>query len=287
MKNFIIFTSTTEHLKESLIKKTKGVEFVFLEKNKEGKRNFPDGETYIRISRVRKMIGGRVVVLHSGSPNPNEGIVELEMVLQILKDYKIEPEVFFTYFPYGQQDKIFLKGEENAAENLIRKIIDYYSVDKIYAIEPHFGKMRWVERYPFVEISAVPLLLKKVKKDFKDDILFLSPDKGGKRRTGISGLKKKRQDSFNVELSLDQDIDLKGKNVGLVDDILETGGTLIGCYKKAKSLGAKEVIALITHGPLESGMERVEGKFSNLYLTNTIKNKRANIDISSLIAGVL
>ncbi len=282
MKTFIIPTSTTEHLVANLKRKTKNIEFTFPEKNKEGERFFPDGEVYMRISRVNNLKDKRVIVLHSGTPNPNEGLIELELILQILKDYKIKPELFFTYFPYGRQDRVFERGETNAAEGLVKKLINYYWVKKIYIIDPHFGKMKWVKKYPVIDVSAAPFLIKKAQKDFGQNILFLSPDKGGNRRTGILGLKKKRLDSFRIK-SFSPKIAVKGKTVGVIDDILGTGGTLLRFYKTIKKSGANKVIALITHGLLDSGIERIKKKFSKIYLTNTVNKKEANVDVTDLI----
>lgn len=269
-------------------KKARGLELILPEKNKEGKRFFPDGEIYMRIRGVKNLKGKRVIVLHSGAPNPNDGLMELKLLLHILRDHTIKPELFFTYFPYGQQDHVFQHGEGNVAESLIKKFLHYYEVQKIYAIDPHFGKMAWVKNYPIISLSSIPILLAKAKEDFGDpakrgeDILFLSPDKGGKRRTGIKGLKKKRLDSFRVE-SYSPQIPIEGKIIGVIDDLLETGGTLYKFHETVIKSGAKEAIALITHGVLNSGIKRVKEKFSKLYLTNTINRKGANVDITDLI----
>jgi len=236
----------------------------------------------MRIRGVKNLKGKRVVVLHSGAPNPNDGLMELKLMLHILRDHGIKPELFFTYFPYGQQDHVFAHGEGNIAESLIKKFLNYYGVKKIYVIDPHFGKMKWVKNYPIISVSTIQLLLEKVKKDFGEDILFLSPDKGGKRRTGIDGFKKKRLDSFTVE-TFSSNVSIEGKIVAVIDDLLETGGTLARFHETVIESGGKDVIALITHGILNSGIKRIKDKFSNLYLTNTINKKGANVDITDLI----
>jgi len=286
METFVIFTSTTEHLAANLRKKAGNLEFIFPEKNKEGRRSFPDEEVYIRISAINKLKNRRVIVLHSGIPEPNSGLIELEMILQILKDRKIRPEIFFTYFPYCRQDKAFEPGETNVAENLIRKLVSFYGVKKIYSIDPHFGKMAWVKKYPVVNISAIPLLIKRIKEDFSQDVLLLSPDKGGKRRTKIPGLKKKRINSFKVK-QFSSKIIAKGKIIGVVDDIIGTGGTLLRFYEFAKNAGAEKIIALITHGVLDTGIKKIKKRFTKLYLTNTIDKKEANVDITDLISRAL
>src|SRR3990167_9139587 len=113
MRANIILNSTSEYLFNSLTKS--GLPVFICGKNKDKKYSFPDGEAYVRIDGLNR-IKGRTIIVHSGSPNPSKGLIELEMLLAILQAKKIKPlEVFFTYFPYGQQDKIFLPGELNAA----------------------------------------------------------------------------------------------------------------------------------------------------------------------------
>ena len=280
----IISISQAEHIGKSLAKR--GLKVIFLEKNREGKRYFPDGEIYVKISKVGK-IKGRTIILHSGAPNPNDGLIELEMILEILKKSKAKPiEVFFTYFPYGRQDNIFERGETKAAENLIRKLIGYYGVSKIYVIDAHFWGREWVKRYSIINVSAVDLLTQSALKDYPEAI-FLPPDIGSERRTGfkLKGLEKKRIDSYLVKIKSSEEFKeiVKGKTVGVIDDIVATGTTLISFYEKCKKYGAKEVLALITHGVLLEGIEKIKSKYSKLYLTNTIDRDEANVDITDLI----
>ena len=264
MKNFIIPTSQTEELARNILKIAKNFEVIFPDLSKDGKRYFPDGEIYMRILKAKKLSGKRVIVLYSGAPKPNEGLTELELILQILRDNNIKPEVFFTYFPYGMQDKVFKKGETNVAENLAERLINYYKVKKIYIIDPHFGGRKWVRKYPIISTSAIPSLIKKAKEDFGENILFLSPDKGGQRRTKISGLRKKRYDSFSVKI-LSPKINLNGEIVAVIDDMIKTGGTLLKFAEFAEQSGAKKILALITHGVIPDGISKIKKKYSKLY----------------------
>lgn len=285
----LILTSQTGHLAKSL-KTSKKFEVILPELNKDGKRYFPDGEVYARLAAAKRLKGKRVMVVHSGAPKPNEGVGELELILQILTDWKAQPiEVFFTYFPYGMQDKAFDTGETNAAENLIKKLVNYYGVKKIYIVDAHFAGKSWVKKYPISFVSAVSQLRAMAKNEFGQDTVFLSPDKGGKRRTGIAGMKKKRKNSYEVEMESAGPLKklIKNRAVAVVDDLIETGGTLDRFYDECKKAGAKDVVALITHGVLQSGISRIKKKYSKVYLTNTINRKQANIDITSLILKTL
>jgi ribose-phosphate pyrophosphokinase len=287
MKVFAIPTSSAEHLTQNISRKIKRlgkdeIKILSPDLNREKKRYFPDGEIYMKILEANKLKNKRVIVLHSGVPKPNEGLVELELILQILRDSEVKPEVFFAYFPYGMQDKVFEKGETNVAENLVEKLVNYYKVRKIYVIDPHFGGRKWVEKYPIKVISAVPILIERAREDFKNDILFLTPDIGAKRRTKIKGFKKKRLNSFSVEI-FSEEINFKGKVVGVIDDMIKTGGTLLKFQEITKKAKAKKAIALITHGVIPSGVKKVKRIYDKLYLTNTIFQKEANTDITDLI----
>jgi len=282
MKTILIPTSPAKHLAKHLKEKTEDIEVYLPDLNMEGKRYFPDGEIYMKIVKAKNLQNRKVIVLHSGAPKPNEGLIELELILQILRDNNIKPEVFFTYFPYGMQDQVLEVGETNVAENLIEKLVHYYGVKKIYIIDAHFHGRRWTKKYPISYISAVPLLSKMAKKNFGEQILFLSPDIGGRRRTKIPGMKKERMNSYQVKMTSPK-IDLRGKTVGVIDDMIKTGGTLLKFYEIAKKSGAKRIIALVTHGVFPPGISKVRKIYSKLYLTNTINTKAADIDITDLI----
>jgi len=276
----IIPTSSAEHIAR-ILEKDK-IHVIWPKKNKDGKRHFPDGEVYTRV------VGNfeDVLILHSGQPDPNDGLVELEMILQIMKNK--EKSVFFTYFPYGMQDKIFQEGETNAAKELVKKLVEYYDVKKIYTIDAHFWGREWVNEFPITNLSALPLLKIKAEEKY-EEIFYMTPDLGAERRTGIKGTKKKRIDSYTVEMNSSEEMreKIKGKVVGVIDDLVETGGTMCKAYDFCKENGAEKVIAIITHGVLPQGISRIKKKYDDLFLTNSINRLEANVDISSLIKELL
>lgn len=287
MDTTIIPTTTAEHLAHQLAGQP-ALRIIFPEKNKEGRRHFPDGEIYTRISAIRELTG-RVVVLHAGMPQPNAGLVELGMLLDILTTSTASRlEVFFSYAPYGMQDKVFRDGEINAAESIIKKLVSYYSVKKIYTIDAHFFGRPWTSAYPLVNISAVEQLKQTARHDYPD-IIFMTPDEGASRRIGLKGTSKKRIHSYEVEINSDDEFKQKiqGQTIGVIDDLLETGGTLERFYQHCHELGAKKLVALITHGVLPSGIARTKKTYEKLYLCNTIAVPEANVDITPLVAEAL
>jgi len=288
---FLIPTTQAAHLTAKLLRlNVSNLTIIHPGLNRDGKRHFPDKELYVKISEAKNLAGKRVMVLHAGAPQPNEGLVELELILQILRDSKASPiEVLFSYFPYGMQDKVFDTGETNVAENLVEKLVNYYRVKRIFIIDAHFAGKAWVKRYPIHFLSAVSLLKEKAIADFGERIYFLSADKGGKRRTKITGMVKKRTNSYDIAIqsSLKMRKDMKNRVVAVIDDLVETGGTLKRFVEECKRAGAKDVVALLTHGVLPTGIARTKATYKKLYLTNTIKRKEANVDITPLLEDIV
>jgi ribose-phosphate pyrophosphokinase len=285
MKIEIIPTMNSEHLAKDL-EKNPNFHVNYIQKNKDGKRLFPDGEIYMRINGVT---GRKIVVLYSGAPNTNDSLVELEFVLTYLKDNKLGPvELFITYFPYSRQDKVFEKGEINVAESLIKKWTKAYGVKKIYVVDPHFSGRAWLKKYPVVEACAYKVLVKTVRLKYPE-VVFITPDMGSCRRTKIGGVSKKRKDSYNVEVSYDDKFKqtVNKKIVGVVDDMIGTGGTMVRINEKCKELGASKLIAIATHGVLESGIIKVAKTYDELFLANTINCKNANVNILNLITEAI
>jgi ribose-phosphate pyrophosphokinase len=284
MNTYLIPTTKARHL-AAKIPKNKGLKVLLLDKNKDGKNVFPDGELYVRLSEINK-IKGRVIILHSGAPEPNNGLVELEMILEVLKNNKnIKAcEIFFSYFPYGRQNKIFQTGEANVTESLIKKFITYYKVKKIYIVDAHFSDRAWFKKYPLVSISAQGFLKQAALKKYPN-LVFISPDAGSEERTGLAGAKKKRINSYEVKIACSARLDeiIKDKNVAVVDDIIETGGTLVCFHDQFLAKKAKKAVVLATHGVMSAGIKRIKVKYDQVYLTNSIDTPDANVDISRLI----
>jgi len=301
MSTYIIPTTKAEHIGKLVSKKSRDI--IFPSKNKDGKSQFPDGETYARIKEIERLQGERVIVLHTGQPNPDGGLFELYNILEILnnpvqsvhikdKEYKYAPlkkpssiEVFFLYFPHGMQDKIFETGECAMAESIMRLLTGYYNVLKIYVMDPHFEGAAWAKKYPLVFVKAKEKILDALREDKIDSAIRIAPDLGSQSRMSIGGFNKKRLNSFDVELSSSSSMkdSVKGETVIVWDDLIETGGTMARAAKSLSDMGAKKVVAVATHGVMESGVKRVKDAYSKLYLTNTIDTPHANIDISDVV----
>jgi ribose-phosphate pyrophosphokinase len=282
---YLIPTSKAEFLFNDF--KHDGCRVAFTGKNKDGKKHFPDGEVYVKVDNLSRMEGNKAVVVHTGYPDQGNGVMELEMILGVLKNAGIEKEVFFTYYPFGRQDNEFTDGELNVARSLLDKLVNYWGVKKVYAIDAHFfGDKSWLKEYPFVNVSAAELLKNAARKDCPD-IVFIGPDKGAHERFNIDSMSKTRRTSYDVDVECNEELfkGKEGKTVGVIDDIIGTGGTMVRCRDKLIDKGAKNAVALIVHGVIYEGILKVEQAYSKLYMTNSINREEANVDITDLIVS--
>ncbi|MBI4239906.1 ribose-phosphate pyrophosphokinase [Candidatus Uhrbacteria bacterium] len=278
----VIPTSSAEHLCDGLSKHER-VRLVRSKMNKDGSRYFPDGEIYTNLPPTAP--DEHIVVVHSGQPSPNDGLHELEILLGLLKKRTATSiDLFFTYFPYGMMDGVFEEGELNVAESLIEKYVNYYGVSRIFILDPHFGGREWVEKYPVASVSSIDGLKERVLAQYPD-ALFLAPDAGGQRRFGLSGFFKKRDNSFTVSLMNGDEMSgqIKGKTVVIVDDLVETGGTLARIAAACRDANAAKLIAIIGHAVLPQGVQRVREMYDEVYFTNSIALEGEHFDVSSVI----
>ncbi len=292
-KIVLIPTYYAKHLAKSIANSQSlddQIQIVYPIGNSENQESFPDGEVYTRLPlELVNDFEGRIVVLHSGMPNPNDGLIRLQMILSILSRSKARVEVFFAYFSYGMQDHAKHDGETNMARDIISTLVNYYNVEKIYLLDPHFGGQTWLFDYPIVQVSAVPILYSAARQDYPD-VIFMAPDAGSQRRTNLSGTEKERHNSFDVEIKWGEEFrsSVEGKVVAVVDDLIETGGTMVMFNEVCKECGAEKTIAVSTHGVLLSGINRVKSYFDHLYLTNSIdRGEDSNVDTSFLIVDAI
>lgn len=243
----------------------------------DGRRQFPDGETYVRIERLDEL--EEVMLVHAGMPGPNEGLSYLLGALDLFRQQDIRTELFFTYMPFGMQDEAFHDGSLNRARALLEMLEGYYDVDQVHAVDPHFGHRDWLDAYAFEAINTFPLFDEVVD---MEEYVVVGPDLGAVKRFGIEGFTKRRVNSFTVDIGGDAG-DLQGRDVLVFDDIVETGGTLVEAYETVREQGADRVEAAVVHGVLDEGIERAREAYDGLYLSNSIGGHEADVRVEPLV----
>jgi ribose-phosphate pyrophosphokinase len=279
----IICSKFAEHISKKLASKPYNVDVLFTGKNDDDSRVFPDGESYVSLPDADKLKGERVVILTCGRPNPTECLFELDVLATLAKEHGASSiEIFFLYFPFGMQDSSFKKGELNIARFLCEKFKEH----KMYAIDLHSAKHDWTKKY-ITNLSAMKLILNAIKKDGINlgELQIIAPDLGSQKRLNIEGMSKTREDYYTATYTSTEKLNqqVNGKPVLVFDDMIETGGTMACAKPKCDEMGATQVLAAITHGVLSVGVERIKKTYNRLFLTNTIPNQHANVDITPLV----
>ncbi|ADT83913.1 ribose-phosphate diphosphokinase [Thermococcus barophilus] len=275
----VVLGSGAQHLKEEIRRKVQnyGKELLEVEIKK-----FPDGEKYVRVPGE----GNRVIVVQSTHFPQDEHIIELLLLGDALKEKGFEKLIAVVpYLAYSRQDRVTKDGEPISVRAVMKTMGIYY--DELYVFDLHNPKT--LEFFPGKAVNLSPA--RAIADYFKDKLgegIVLAPDKGALERAKavaeilnveFSHFEKKRISPTEVQMT-PVDIDVTGKNVLIVDDIISTGGTMIRAANILRRMGAKKIYVVATHGVFAEGaIERVSRAVDELAVTNTIPTPVSKISI--------
>ncbi len=253
-------------------------------------RRFPDGELYARI--VDDISGEDVCVVQSTYPDHNA--VEFLILTRLARDLGAGSVTgVIPYYGYARQDRVFKEGESFTARTMARHI--QLSCDRVVCVNLHKEAItREFTDERCLHVSVMPQIGEFMK---QHDIRYvLAPDKGAveyaRQAAEAAGcdytnLEKKRLDGRTVSMA-PKDLDVEGKRVCIIDDIIATGGTIMRASQALKDQGAGSVFACCAHGLFTGGgLERLEPYLDGLYSTDTIENPTSRISAAEAIAGAL
>lgn len=286
----IIGCSNGTHLAQKVARRLKASYSLLLVKK------FPDGEIKVRfMSNIR---GKEVILVQSFYGAINDCVVEAIFAADTARDLGAKKVLLIApYFPYLRQDKRFKAGDCVSIEVMGRLMSRYF--DKVFIIDPHLhreAKLSDLFSIKAEKLTANPFIADYIQKNIKKP-LIVGPDwesyKWAKRVADEIGceyviMEKKRISGREVKVSLNKPVDLRNKNVILVDDIISTGNTIIEAAKNFKKMGAKKFNCIAVHGIfVEKALEKLRKANVKVVTTNTIPNKVDKIDVSELIAEAL
>lgn len=272
-------------------------------------RRFPDSEGYIRIPEgAIEAVRKEPVVLVSNT-FPDAGIVETLLLLEALRDVRagrtdnlkeIGPQsmdsvgpgviVAIPYFGYSRQDKRFRPGEAISAKAIGRLLSAH--CDGIVVFDLHAPAALKEMPIPVAFTSAMPEIAAHLQNTVNPDFI-LSPDKGAIDRASavaeaiglpFSYLEKTRIDAHTI-VHKAKDLEVEGKIVAIVDDMIATGGTICKAADALRSQGAIEVHAACTHGLFTGGaIARLANHVDGVHATSSLPNSRAIISGGAALA---
>jgi ribose-phosphate pyrophosphokinase len=260
--------------------------------------HFSDGEVSINISETVR--GHHVFVVQSTSYPVNEHYMELLILIDALKRASAKTiNIIMPYYGYSRQDRKALARHPISAK-LIADLLTVAGATRIIAMDLHAAQIQGFFNIPIDNFEAAPIMVAYLKRKNLKDIVIVSPDHGGTTRARKFALNfsapiaiiDKRRPEPNVAEVMNIIGDVDGKTCILVDDIVDTAGTVTVATEALKKAGAKEVYLVATH-PVLSGnaVERINSSLITEFVTtNSIKlpeSKKTDKIVQLSIAKVL
>lgn len=239
---------------------------------------FSDGEISVNIQETVR--GTDVFVIQSTNSPVNNNLMELLIIIDGLKRASAgRITAVIPYYGYARQDRK-AKSRDPITAKLVANLITAAGADRVLTMDLHAAQIQGYFDIPVDHLLGVPILAKYFKEKQIEDLVIVSPDLGSVTRARnfanqldapIAIIDKRRQQA-NVSEVMNIIGDIKGKNVILVDDMIDTAGTIVNGANALKEFGAKEVYACCTH-PVLSGpaIERIQNSvIKELIVLDTI-----------------
>ena len=245
-------------------------------------RKFSDGEIYIEINE--NIRGNSIFIIQSISSPANDNLMELLLCIDALKRSSAKNiTAVIPYFGYARQDRKVVPRTSISAK-LVSNLITKAGADRVVTVDLHAGQIQGFFDIPVDNLFATPIFARHVKKKIKSkSIICVAPDVGGTERARALGkllnvglaIVDKRRPKPGQSQVMNVIGNVKGKTCIIVDDIIDSGGTIVNAAKALKERGAKEVFVYITHGVLSGeAVEKIKKSLiKNLVITDTIDNQ--------------
>ena len=244
-------------------------------------KRFADGEIYIEINE--NIRGNSVFVIQSTSTPANDNLMELLLCIDALRRSSAKNiTAVIPYFGYARQDRKVAPRTSISAK-VVSNLITNAGASRIVTVDLHAGQIQGFFDIPVDNLFTTPMFARYIKKKFKTkNLVCVSPDVGGVQRTRGLATKIKADlaiiDKRRPEPGKSQVMniigDVKGKNRIIVDDIIDSGGTIVNAVEALKKAGAIDVYVFITHAVLSGdAAEKIKkSKIKKLIITDTIDN---------------
>ncbi|MCV6576429.1 MAG: ribose-phosphate pyrophosphokinase [Cohaesibacter sp.] len=266
-------------------------EYLGIEQSDCSVRRFADEEIFIEVhENVR---GEDVFVVQPTSYPANDNLMELLILIDALKRASARRiTAVIPYFGYARQDR--KPGPRTPiSAKLVANLISHAGADRVLTLDLHAAQIQGFFDIPTDNLYAAPVLSRDIlERNESDNVMVVSPDVGGvvrarslAKRIGapLSIVDKRRERAGESEV-MNIIGDVKGFNCILVDDIIDSGGTLCNAAEALLAQGAKSVTAYITHGVLSGGAVNriVNSKLRELVITDSIQPTQAVIDAPNI-----
>jgi ribose-phosphate pyrophosphokinase len=253
---------------------------------------FPDGESKITFSSIPKK--SIILVVQSTYPPVDTNLLQTLAIISQARKASSKIYAIIPYMGYARQDRQFLSGEV-VTMSIVAKMLQAVGAKKVIVVDIHSKTALNHFKIPTVNVSAIPELAKYFKKLKIKKPLVVSPDTGGSSRakkfasllnTDFITLKKSRNRNTGKVQIQSSKVDVHGRDLIVIDDIISTGGSIIKATQFLKKQKCKRVFVACTHGLFVGDAERKIKKagVSKIISTNTIPRSTSKVDMAGVIA---
>jgi ribose-phosphate pyrophosphokinase len=263
-------------------------------------RRFADNEIFVEIHE--NIRGSDVFIVQSTSYPANDHLMELLIITDAVRRSSARRiTAVIPYFGYARQDRK-VGSRAPISAKLVANLITNAGVDRVMMLDLHAGQIQGFFDIPTDNLYAAPLMVRDIKERFDlANLMVVSPDVGGvararglaKRINAPLAIVDKRRERAGESEVMNVIGDVAGHTCILIDDIVDSGGTLVNAADALLANGAKDVYAYISHGVLSGGaVARITGsKLKELVITDSIQPTEAvraarNIRVIS-VAGLI
>ncbi|MBU2487343.1 MAG: ribose-phosphate pyrophosphokinase [Alphaproteobacteria bacterium] len=243
-------------------------------------RRFADQEIFVEIQE--NVRGEDVFILQSTSYPTNDHLMELLIMIDAFRRSSARRiTAVLPYFGYARQDRR-ASGRTPISAKLVANLITEAGADRVLTLDLHAGQIQGFFDIPTDNLFAIPVISRDIKAHYElENVMVVSPDVGGvvraralgKRLGSLLAIVDKRRDRPGESEVMNIIGEVEGKDCILIDDIVDSGGTLCNAAEALLANGAKSVTAYITHGVLSGGaVARVSSsKLKELVITDSIQ----------------
>jgi len=252
--------------------------------------NFSDGENYAQIDE--NVRGADVFIVQSTCPPVNDNLMELLIMLDAFKRSSASRiTAVIPYYGYARQDRKD-KPRVPITSKLVADLLQSAGADRILAMDLHAPQIQGFFNIPVDHLFAAPVLIRHIKSMELEDLTIVSPDAGGverarayAKRLGASlAIIDKRRTAKNQTEVMHIIGEVEGRRVFVVDDIIDTAGTLIHTLEALIAKGAKSVSTSCTHAVLSGpAVDRIKGsELQQVVVTNTMPTADKEAECSKI-----
>jgi len=247
-------------------------------------RRFADMEVFVEIQE--NVRGSDVFVIQSTSYPANDHLMELLIITDALRRASARRiTAVIPYFGYARQDRK-AGGRTPISAKLVANLITHAGADRVMTLDLHAGQIQGFFDIPTDNLYASPVMVRDIKERFDlTNLMVVSPDVGGvvrarglaKRINAPLAIIDKRRERAGESEVMNVIGDVEGYTCILIDDIVDSGGTLVNAADALLANGAKEIYAYITHGVLSGGATAriASSKLKELVITDSIQPTEA------------